>query len=51
MVRMQVRLEDRQAETLRRLAKRNGISRAEVMRRLIDRQPETATLPRKKLEG
>ena len=45
MIRMQVRLTERQAEVLRRLAKHNSISRAEVVRRLIDRCPETEALP------
>jgi hypothetical protein len=44
MVRTQLQLTEKQAEKLRRLAKRNGISQAEVMRRMLDREAETDTL-------
>lgn len=45
MVRVEVRLTEKQAEKLRRLAERNGISRSEVIGRLLDRELETNTLP------
>jgi len=45
MIRTQLQLTEKQAEKLRRLAKRNGISQAEVVRRLLDRKIETDVLP------
>jgi len=45
MVRTQLQLTEKQAEKLRRLAERNRISQAEVMRRMLDRETETDTLP------
>ena len=45
MVRTQLQLTETQAQTLRRLARHNKISQAEVIRRMLDREVETSLLP------
>jgi Spy/CpxP family protein refolding chaperone len=45
LVRTQLQLTEKQADKLRRLAERNRISQAEVMRRMLDRENETEALP------
>ena len=45
MVRTQVQLTEEQAKVVRRLAKRNRISQAEVIRRAVDRVAHSEVLP------
>ena len=45
MVRTQLQLTEKQAEKLRRIAKRSRVSQAEVMRRLLDRETEAGIMP------
>jgi hypothetical protein len=45
MVRTQVQLTERQVDALKRVASRDGVSMAEVIRRAVDRVTEHGVLP------